>query len=198
MHGEDLWNTLKCLDIYLALSECLVQEEQDSWRPAKSPPDLSFTSPQTENIRHEADFSTASLKVILMIFREVQCILSFSKKILKEVQKQHLERGVSQWRIEVAGTLQLTSLVTLSPASSYWISFNMCKDIYTRGVFKAVENVLPHGPYFLILSHVMSERCKLKQCKETLMKRKMKNVKNLLQQEIWKKIASIHSNSIIY
>lgn len=63
----------------LHCQECLVQEGQNSQRVAKSP-DLSFTFLQTEDIKHGADFSTASLKVILNIFREVHCILSFSKK----------------------------------------------------------------------------------------------------------------------
>lgn len=68
-----------------------------------------------------------------------------AKKILEKVQKQHLERGMSQWWMQAAGTIHLTSWVTLSPASSYWISFNVCKEVYTRAIFIAVESALPHG-----------------------------------------------------
>lgn len=83
---------------------------------------------------------------LFWIYLEKYNVFFLSAKILEKIQKQHLERGVSQWWIEVPGTIQLTSWVTLSPARSYWISFNVCSDIYTRDIFKAVENVLPHGP----------------------------------------------------
>jgi len=99
---------------------------------------LVFPFPQTVDVKHGADSSTAAFKVILNIFREVQYILTFNQE---KGWKQHLERqhdmlrGASAWG-------NTNDLLSNSLASSYQISFQVCKEPYKRVIFIAISNVL--------------------------------------------------------